>query len=149
MRVLLADENTVFLEELRRLLEANNIAVVGVATDAHEVIEQTLRLEPQVVLLNAEMPGASGIDAMRTLKSLTPAVRIVIMAVTDSDEQLFRALDAGANGYLPRNISAGRLINALAELEKGGPAISPGLWGKIFAEFARRERNAGSKHLNT
>jgi DNA-binding NarL/FixJ family response regulator len=149
MNVLLADENAVFLEELRHLLEANNIAVVGLARDAHEVIEQTLRLEPQVLLMNAEMPGASGIDALRTLKLLAPKVRIVIMTAADSDEQLFRALDAGANGYLRKQISPGKLLTALAELEKGGAAISPLLWGRIFAEFARREEKSAAREMHT
>jgi two-component system NarL family response regulator len=148
MKVLLADENTEYLEEQRKLLEAADIAVAGTATDAHEVIEQTLRLEPDVVLMNAEMPGASGIAATRTLKFLAPAVRIVILAATDSDEQLFSALDAGATGYLPRNISAGKLLNALAELERDGPAVSPLLWQKILAEFARRDPKTGNTHTD-
>lgn len=145
MKVLLADANTTFLEELRRQLQAGNIAVVGTATDAHEVIEQTLRLEPEAVLMNAEMPGANGIAATRTLKRLAPTVKIVIMAETDNDEQLFDALDAGVTGYLPRSISAGKLLKALSELEKDGPAVSPQLWKKIFAEFARRERKTGNR----
>ena len=100
MRVLLVDDNPLFLEGLRNMLEASEIAVVGTAGNAQEAIAQATHLRPEIVLMDVQMPGGSGIEATRALKSRFPQMKIVMLTVSESEEHLFDAIAAGASGYL-------------------------------------------------
>jgi two-component system NarL family response regulator len=140
MQVLLVDDNPLFLEGLRNLLEDSGIQVLGTAANATEALEQAQRLRPDVVLMDVQMPGQSGIEATRALKSLHPAMKIVMMTVSENDQYLFDAISAGASGYLLKGVSPESFVAALEGLARGETPLSPGLAAKIMAEFARRDR---------
>jgi two-component system NarL family response regulator len=143
MNVLLVDDSALFLDGLRSMLEASEIDVLGVALCAEEAIEQARRLHPEVVLMDVQMPGESGIEATRVLKTLFPQIKIVMMTVFDSDEHLFDAIAAGASGYLLKGMSPDGFLEALVGLSRGETPLSPGLAARIMAEFARRQRETG------
>ncbi|WP_420236162.1 response regulator [Telmatobacter bradus] len=145
MKVLLVDDDSLFLEGLRNILEDGEIEVVGTATNATDAIEQALRLLPEVVLMDVQMPGQSGIEATYFLKSKIPQMKIVMMTVSENDDFLFDAILAGASGYLLKENSGRSFVAALEEIAQGQTPLSPDLAGKILVEFARRERerNAG------
>jgi two-component system NarL family response regulator len=140
MRVLLVDDNALFLEGLANLLEDGGIFVLGTAANASEALEQAQRLRPDVVLMDVQMPGKSGIEATRTLKSIYPAMKIVMMTILENDQYLFDAISAGASGYLLKGAAPESFIAALEGLARGETPLSPGLAAKILAEFARRDR---------
>ena len=143
MKVLLVDDSALFLEGLRSMLEASDIDVLGVASSAEEAVEQARKLQPEVVLMDVQMPGENGIGATRAIKTLFPQIMIVMMTVSDSDEHLYDAIAAGACGYLVKGLSPDGFLEALVGLGRGETPLSPGLAAKIMAEFARREREAG------
>lgn len=140
MRILLVDDSKRFLSGLKNMLESHNYHVVGVATNAEEAMRQTGVLAPDLVLMDIQMPGQSGIEAARAIKQAHPLLKIVMMTVSDSDEHLFDAIAAGADGYLLKGGRPELFVDALASLERGELPLSPGLATKIMAEFARRAR---------
>lgn len=140
MKILLVDDSKRFLSGLKNMLESHHYEVVGVATSAAEAIRQTSALVPDLVLMDIQMPGESGIEATCALKQAHPLLKIVMMTVSDSDEHLFEAIAAGADGYLIKGERPELFVDALSSLARGETPLSPGLAMKIMAEFARRSR---------
>ncbi len=148
IRVLLVDDNALFLEGLKNMLEDNGIQVLGMAARAATAVDRATLLRPDVVLMDVLMPQQSGIEATRRLKSLFPEMKIVMMTASESDDHLFDAMAAGASGYLRKGASPESFVEALEGLARGETPLSPGLAGKIMAEFARRERERNGDSAN-
>jgi two-component system NarL family response regulator len=140
MKILLVDDNKLFLDGLRNMLESHGYEIVGAAHSAEDAIRQVQALQPDLVLMDVQMPEQSGIEATQFLKQLHPLLKIVMMTVSESDEHLFDAIVAGAAGYLLKGERPEIFLDALAGLSRGETPLSPGLAAKIMAEFARRER---------
>ncbi len=142
MRVLLVDDHTLVRNGIASLLTANNIEVVGEASDGLEALEKTRQLKPDIVLMDIKMPRYNGLEATRLIKAEMPQVKIVILTVSDDDEDLFEAIKSGAEGYLLKNIKAKEFLALLSGVVKGEAAISPLLATKIIEEFSRQMKGA-------
>ena len=138
MRVLLVDDHTLVRNGIASLLTANNIEVAGEASDGLEALEKTRQLKPDIVLMDIKMPRYNGLEATRLIKAEMPQVKIVILTVSDDDEDLFEAIKSGAEGYLLKNIKAKEFLALLSGVAKGEAAISPLLATKIIEEFSRQ-----------
>ena len=120
IRVLIADDHELVRMALRTLLEAEgDLEVVGEADDTESAIEGTLSLRPDVLLLDLRMPGGGGIEVCRRVKEAAPEIAILVITSFDDDEELFGALDAGANGYLMKDTRADRVVHAVRSLYDG------------------------------
>ncbi|PKM78558.1 MAG: DNA-binding response regulator [Firmicutes bacterium HGW-Firmicutes-15] len=139
MKVMLVDDHPLFMEGMRNLLETHEIEVAGVAANACEAVEKARLLKPDVLFLDIEMPGYSGIDVIIPIKREVPGVKIVMLTSFNEDEKLFEAVRKGASGYLLKNLQADELLTLLKNLEKGDAPLSPGLASRLLDEFARRE----------
>lgn len=139
MNTLLVDDTPLFLEGLANVLRASGINVVGMATNARDALARARELLPDLVLMDIHMPGESGIEATRVLKTEFPTMKIVMMTVSDQDAHLFDAIAAGASGYLLKGEPEG-FLEALRGMARGESPLSPGLAERILAEFARREQ---------
>jgi DNA-binding NarL/FixJ family response regulator len=137
MRVLLADDHALFRDGLRSLLEARGLVVVGEARDGREAVDMTLRLQPDVLLMDLSMPNMGGLDATRALSAQEAAVKIVILTASEDDADLFEAIKAGAQGFLFKNLKADELMAMLEAVGRGEPGLTPVLARKVLAEFAR------------
>lgn len=144
MRVLLADDHALFRAGIESLVRAWDVEVVGHASDGHEAVEQVRRLRPDLVLMDINMPGCNGIEATRLIKAELPETRVVMVTVSDHDEDLFEAVKNGADGYLLKDMSEQELSATLEAIAAGKPALSPALAARIVDEFARRGRAAES-----
>ena len=142
MRVLLVDDHTLVRNGIASLLTANNIEVAGEASDGLEALEKTRQLKPDIVLMDIKMPRYNGLEATRLIKAEMPQVKIVILTVSDDDEDLFEAIKSGAEGYLLKNIKAREFLALLSGVAKGEAAISPLLATKIIEEFSRQMKEA-------
>ncbi len=142
MRVLLVDDNDLFLEGLYNLLQANEIEVAGIANNGQEALIKVASLQPEVILMDIQMPGMDGIETTRLIKGKYPKVKIVILTVSEDDQCLFEAIKAGASGYLLKGLNRDNFLELLTGLATGESPLSPGLAGKILREFARRERES-------
>jgi DNA-binding NarL/FixJ family response regulator len=137
VRVLLADDQALFREALATLLGARpEIAVVGEAADGAEALDRAAELAPDVVLMDLHMPVLDGIAAIRRLRTEQPGVRVLALTTFDDDEDVFAALRAGAVGYLLKDVSSERLVEALLAAVRGESVLQPSVAAKVVARFA-------------
>jgi DNA-binding NarL/FixJ family response regulator len=125
IRVVMADDHTILREGLKQLLSAaEGIEVVGEAIDGHEVLQQVRSTEFDVLLLDLSMPGRSGMDLIRQVKSERPRLRILVLSMHGERQYAVRAVRAGASGYLTKDSAATQLVAAIRKVAAGGAFIS-------------------------
>jgi DNA-binding NarL/FixJ family response regulator len=137
MKILIADDHTLFRESLRGLLTTHGFSVVGEARDGQQTVELARRLQPDLVLMDLAMPGLDGLAATRLISAEMPAVKIVILTGSDDDAQLFEAIKSGAQGYLLKSLESQEFLSLLEKVGRGEPALTPALARRLLQEFAR------------
>lgn len=142
MRILLADDHALFRDGIASLLGAWGHEVVGQASNGLEAVELTERTRPELVLMDVRMPGGSGLEATARIKATWPDTAIVILTVSEDEDDLFAAIKAGAQGYLLKNLEGAQLRSMLDAVGRGEAAIAPATAARIIDEYGRRERLA-------
>ena len=138
VRVLLVDDQALFREALATLLGARpEVQVVGEAGDGFEALQRSEALRPDVVLMDLHMPVLDGIAATRRLRVEQPGVRVLALTTFDDDEDVFEALRAGALGYLLKDVSSDRLVEALLAAARGESVLQPSVATKVVARLAQ------------
>ena len=137
MRLLIADDHPLFRDGLHSLLEARGMEVVGEARNGREAVEQARRLQPDVVLMDLNMPELNGLAATRLLSTQQPGIKVVILTASEDDADLFEAIKSGAQGYILKNLESGDFFRLLDGVARGEPALTPGLAKRLLGEFAR------------
>jgi|Deesub1362A_J573_1020465.scaffolds.fasta_scaffold00784_19 two-component system NarL family response regulator len=138
IRILLADDHTLFREGLAGILAAQpDFQVVGEASDGLEAIVKARELAPDLILMDIAMPGCDGLEATRRIKNELPAVTIVMLTVRDDEAKLFEAIKSGAQGYLLKSIASSEMLRLLRGAVQGEAAITPSLAGRMMEEFRR------------
>lgn len=134
--VLLVDDHALFRRGVRTILEtAEDLSVVGEASNGKQAVELYAELHPDLVLMDIRMPVMGGLEAVRRLRAMDPQVRILILTVSEEDDDLFEAIRAGANGYLLKNVDPDELISSIQKVA-AGEAVIPGLLAaRIMAEL--------------
>jgi DNA-binding NarL/FixJ family response regulator len=138
MKVLLVDDHALVRNGIASLLTARHIEVVGEANDGLEALEKARQLQPDLILMDIKMPRCNGLEATRLIKAEMPQIKIIILTVSDDEEDLFEAIKSGAEGYLLKNLRAEKFFDLLSGVARGEAAISPLLATKILEEFARQ-----------
>jgi len=150
IKVLLAEDHIVVREGIRELIQGeNDMEVVGEAGDGTEAIELVSQVEPDVVLMDIAMPKLNGIEATRRIKESHPSVSILILTAYDSEEFIFALVEAGAAGYLLKNVQGREVLNSIRAVYDGESVLHPAIADKIFSRLqsevakpARPERKA-------
>jgi len=138
IRVLLVDDQALFREGLRTLLSVQpGIRVVGEAGNGQEALAKTRALCPDVVLMDLRMPLLDGVAATRQLRKTCPASRVIVLTTFDDDEYIFDGLRAGAVGYLLKDVSSEKLVEAIHAAARGESVLQPSVAAKVVAQFAR------------
>lgn len=145
MRVLLADDHALFRAGIASLLRAWGMEVVGQAANGVEAIELARALQPELVLMDIGMSPCNGLEATRVITAELPDVKVMIVTVSEDDQDLFEAIKGGAEGYLLKGMSESELGSTLEKIAAGEPALSPQLAVKILDEFARMTREGTVK----
>lgn len=136
VRLLVVDDHTLFRRGLVALLAGDrSLAVAGEASDAGEAVRQAAALQPDVILLDNHLPGATGIQALPGLKEAAPRARIILLTVSEDEQDLQAALRGGAHGYLLKTIEGDLLAQAIHRAMRGEPVISQELTGKLVSAF--------------
>ncbi len=136
-RVLIVDDHALWRHGVAALLGSReDIEVVGEAADGGEAIEKVREVMPDVVLMDIKMPRVDGLAAARRLKEEMPYVRIIMLTVSETDEDLFEAIKVGAQGYLLKNVDPDQLITAIHQAQRGEVPIAPTMAAKILRELA-------------
>ena len=139
----LADDQELVRAGFRMILETQaDIVVVGEADDGAEAVAATRRLQPDVVLMDIRMPNLDGLQATRQIVAAGSRSRVLILTTFDLDEYVFDALRAGASGFLPKDVTAERLFDAVRVVAAGEALLAPAVTRRLISEFARIRRPA-------
>jgi len=137
IKVLVVDDHTLFRKGIINLLqERPGIEVVGEAKDGREGIALAKQLRPDVVLMDVQMPGCNGIEATEAIRQELPDIRIIMLTVSEQDEDLFSAIKAGARGYLLKSVEPDHLLKSIDLLMKGEAVIPHNMASKLLTEFS-------------
>jgi DNA-binding NarL/FixJ family response regulator len=135
IRVLLVDDHALVRQGVRQFLEdADDIMVVGEGADGEQALRLAEQLQPDVVLLDIQMPGMSGIEALRRLKARQPETRVLILTAYDEDPYVFASLRAGANGYVLKTADVEELLRAVRAVYRGESVLSPEVTDKLLRQ---------------
>jgi len=136
IRILLAEDHIVVRQGTRQLLEREtDLEVIGEASDGEEAIRLTSQLKPDVVIMDVAMPKLSGIEATKQIKELSPSAIVLVLTGYDYDEYIFSLLEAGAAGYLLKDVSGDELIGAIRAVYAGEPVLHPIVVRKLMTRF--------------
>jgi two-component system NarL family response regulator len=146
IRVLIADDQALFRRGLYVVLGAEiNIKVVGEAEDGAAAIAKAEELSPDVVLMDIRMPRVNGIEAARRIREILPTTRILMLTVSDEEDDLYEAIKAGANGYLLKEISVEEVAGAIYAVMQGQSLITPSMASKLLSEFNALAKRAAAR----
>jgi len=142
INVLIADDHAVLRHGLRLILQGDpNLNVVGEATNGAEAVEKALSLMPDVILMDVEMPDITGIEATRRIRAIHPKMRVLILSVSNRNEDLLEAFKAGARGYLLKNVESKEMLSAIRHVAAGETILPPDLATRLMDRLAEPEPN--------
>jgi two-component system, NarL family, response regulator LiaR len=137
IRVLIVDDHSVVREGLRAFLELQDgLEIVGEAGDGEEAVERALELSPDVILMDLVMPRLDGVGAMRSLRELAPDARVIVLTSFLDDERLLPAIQAGAAGYLLKDVEPAELARAVRAAHAGDAILDPTVAARVVRAIA-------------
>ncbi len=137
IRVLIADDHPHFRDGLRALLlSALDLEVVGEAGDGEEAISLAVELQPDVILMDLNMPGVGGIEATRRILRTSPHIAILVISMFEDDDSIFAALQAGARGYLLKGALKAEILRAIRAVTSGEAIFGPAIAKRLMNYFA-------------
>ena len=138
IRVLIADDHTIVRGGLRSLLEhSDDIEVIAEAVDGVDAVMKSRTLNPDVILIDIEMPRKNGIEAIAEIKQFNPQARVLVLTSFTEDDKVFAAIKAGALGYLLKDSSITLLLSAVRDVARGESALDPLIARKLIRELHR------------
>jgi DNA-binding NarL/FixJ family response regulator len=138
LRLLIVDDHPLFRKGVRALIGVqSDIDVVAEADDVGVAVELALSLQPDVVLMDLQMPGGSGIQATRDIVEASPAMRVLIVTMFEDDDSVFAALRAGARGYVLKGTDEDDLLRAIRSVARGEAIFSPSIASRVLTYFSR------------
>jgi len=147
LRVLLVDDQILFRKGIASLLSSKeDITIVGEANDGEEAIKVARQTIPDVILLDINMPKQNGLETVKILKREMPAINVVMLTISDDDDDLFEAIKHGAKGYLLKDLEPQELYHMLEAVQKGEAAISGAMAAKILNEYAQPDHTISEDH---
>ncbi len=136
LRLLIVDDQPIIRRGLALMLASEpGVEVVGQAADGLEAIEQALALKPDVVVMDLQMPRASGVVATREITTQLPDTKVVVLTTYDDDELVFQAIRAGAQAYLLKDAAEDEVLDTVRSVHRGESRLSPAIARKVMAQF--------------
>jgi DNA-binding NarL/FixJ family response regulator len=148
IRVMIVDDHALFRRGLEMVLtDEDDIELVGEASDGAEAVANAAESLPDIVLMDIRMPRSSGIEACRAMKAAAPSAKIVMLTISDEEEDLFEAVKAGASGYLLKDIPLEDVAESVRAVHGGQSLINPSMASKLITEFATLARQDGTDRV--
>lgn len=139
IRILVADDHPVVRDGLIAILSTQaDFEVVGEAANGLEVVQQGRALQPDVVLLDLEMPELHGVEALHQLHEISPNTRVLVFTAFDTDERILGAVRAGARGYLLKGVPREEIFNAVRVVHSGGSLLQPVVASRLIRQVSQR-----------
>lgn len=146
IKILVVDDQALFREGLRTLLSVyDDFDVVGEAANGEEALRLAIQLHPDVVLMDLRMPVLDGVRATNLLKESLPSCKVIVLTTFDDDELVFDGLRAGAIGYLLKDVSSNKLVEAIRSASRGEYFLLPAITAKVIAEFSKIPRSTPNR----
>jgi len=137
LRVLVVEDHPLFRKGVVSLLETvPDVEVTGTAASGEEAVERAAELRPDLVLMDLQLPGISGIEATRAIVAADPSVRILVLSLFEDDDSVFLALRAGARGYVLKDADEEELVGAIRAVARGEAVFGEAVAGRVLAFFA-------------
>jgi len=144
IRILLAEDHVVVRQSIRQFLDReHDLEVVGEASEGAEAVELALKLKPDVIIMDVAMPKLNGIEATKQIKAHLPSIAILALTAYDFDEYVFALLEAGAAGYLLKDVSGHELMGAIRAVNRGESVLHPVIARKVVARFRQPGEKVG------
>src|SRR4029078_8707532 len=134
VRVVLVGGHDLFRTGLRNLLEERGIQIAGEAGEGADAVRLVRELAPEVVVMDLHMPGMTGIEAIRQIHGFAPLTRVLVLTISDQDDDVLHAILAAAAGYLLRDASADALLRGIIAASVGESLVSPAIAGKVLQQ---------------
>jgi NarL family two-component system response regulator LiaR len=145
IRILLADDHAFVRQGTRELLDKQpDLEVVAEAGDGREAVQLAIKRRPDVVIMDFSMPYLNGIEATRQIKAVAPSIAILVLTAYDSEQYIFAFLEAGAAGYLLKDVSVDELVRAIRAVHAGESILHPAITRKVIGRFAQPIDKGGS-----
>jgi len=145
VRILLADDHPAFLAGLEALLATvAGVVAVGRAGSGEAAVAAAAELQPDVVLMDLNMPGIDGIEATRRIVATSPHIAVIVLSMYENDDQVFGALKAGARGYLLKGVPRAEIFTAIRVVHAGGSLLQPVVATRVLEHVASRGRGGTS-----
>lgn len=136
IKILIADDHAIFRHGLRQILEENHdMFVGGEASSGSDVLDQVWRHDFDLLLLDINMPGMSGLEALKQLRAQKPKLKVLVLSMYPEEQYAIRALKAGAAGYITKASASEELIEAIRKVSQGGKYVSASLAEKLLFDF--------------
>lgn len=148
-KVLIVDDHLLSRKGIKSILAPrSDFIIVGEAVNGNEAVEKTRELKPDLILMDINMPGLSGLEATSLIKADNPYVKIIILSVSDDVQDFFEAIKRGAQGYLLKNMETEYWLEYITSIAKGEAPISRDVAAKILHEFSVKPVNAAAHNLS-
>lgn len=139
LKVLLVEDHIIVRQGVSALLdEEPDIVIVGEASDGSQALALAQKLRPDIVLMDLSLPGLGGVEATRQIREFLPDVRVLVLSMHDNEEYVFRALRAGASGYVLKQSTSTELVLALRAVSAGSTFLSPSISQILISDYVRR-----------
>jgi len=148
IKVLIADDNSLIRKGLEQLLELEgDIEVIGEASNGKEAVEKAIQLNPDVILMDVNMPVQNGVNAIRELKENGCKAKVVVLTIHDDQEYLVEAVKVGADGYIMKDAEVDHLIKAIRDVYRGETYIQPNLTSRLIRDFEKMTYHSVKKQF--
>jgi DNA-binding NarL/FixJ family response regulator len=149
IKILIADDHAIVREGLKQIVaEEKDIQVAGEAENAEQMMELLEKEKWSLIILDINMPGKSGLEALKDIKQLYPALPVLILSMFSEDQYGIRALKAGASGYLKKVSAPTELVSAIRKIVSGGKYINPSLAEKLADKFGETQKKSLHENLS-
>jgi len=150
IKILVADDHAVVREGTRRILEQEpDMKVIAEAADGEEATRLAVELKQDVAIIDISMPNVDGIEATKQIKALSPGIAILILSAYDDDQFVFSVLEAGAAGYLMKDVRSRELVDAVRAVHAGESVLHPTIAKKVLNHFVSSPAKPGKRELDT
>jgi DNA-binding NarL/FixJ family response regulator len=147
IKVAIFEDNNILRDGLFQLINGSpGFTCVGAFPNCNELLDDVRKSKPDVILMDIEMPGMNGIEAVRIIKENFPDIKILMETIFEEDEKVFASICNGAEGYILKNTSPAEILEAIEELHAGGAPMTPSIASKILKMFKSQNKRATEEH---
>ena len=139
IRVVIFEDNSLLRDSLYQLINGSpGLTCTGAFANCEDILFNIKKTNPDVVLMDIQMPGKDGIEGVKIIKKHFPEIKIIMQTVVEDDEKIFASICSGASGYLLKNTTPARLLQAMVEANEGGAPMTPAIAGKVLEKFRKQ-----------